>query len=110
MAEQSRVMLPREDFGRGEQRRLLAALDRGQHRRDCDQSLPDPTSPGAAQLGTAWIGPPRISRMTFRWALVSWYGSSSRRISSRAGKRRRAMPPLRMAQQQQRELVGEDSS
>ena len=104
------MMLTREDFGRGQQCGLRAALDRGQHRRERHQGLSRPDIPleqaehrhhlrhVAADLADhPALG---IGELVGKIELADELAG--------AGERRRSVTPLRLAKQEKRELVGEN--
>jgi len=109
LLEQRRMVLAGKDFGWGEQRRLRAGFHRRQHRQHRHQSLARPDVPlqqpqhrcglchvPADFLGHAALGAGELVREP---QLCSQFAAAGQRVG--------AMPPLRLAQHKQRELVGE---
>ena len=110
LGEQGRMVLPREDLGRGQQRRLRTALHSGKHRRQCDQSL----------AGTDVALKEAKHGCHLRHVATDFSDHPALRIGEHvrqieladqlagAGERVCAVPPLRLAKEQERQLVREN--
>ena len=104
------MMLPRKDLGRRKERRLRAGFDRGQHRQHCNQRL------ARADIALEQAKHRDILRHVAAdlvgHALLR-AGQPVRKLElagqlAGAAKRNRALAPRRLAQQQERELIGEN--